>query len=325
MKYLFVWIFLVTISFSNENFEKHLVSELRAEVYAQNLLDGGYDEDLQSFLSQALKKYPENEDMLMYNATSLYHLKKLQESKKYFKKALKVNPANEQASDFIEKIEDQESSQENKVLEKLIEYLSDKGLDFLMIFLAFLGGEIIAKKYTQCSKYTFLVSVAKYRNRKDLASSYLERIKFSVSNCCASKTIISICSFLEVLIAFTIVIALLIVWLMIEFLSGFTMLLSEPIALLSSHTLWTHSAQIFFLLLFFTIFIKFVAYLQSFEDDESLYILEVVEQLEQLYDNKEYILLQKAISKIKENKEELNLIISKINGDFKEYIIKNAS
>lgn len=318
MKTFIVLFFILIVNLSaNTSLEKHLKSEIRAEVYAQNLIEGGYNTKAHTFIEKALLKYKKNEALLMFNATSLYHLKKLQEAKNYFKLTLEVNPSNEQASKFIELINAQENSKQNHVISNVIDYLSDKGLDFIMIFLAFLGGEIIAKKYTKCSKNTITLAIEKYKNRKKL-SLKKGRISFAFKHMISN--IFSFCTVLETLVILTIVIALLIVLLMTEFLSGFTFFVSESFTTLSETSIWEHTGIMFFALLFITLVLRFIMIVLEYEDNKELYLIEVVEQLERLFANKSYVLLYKALEKL--NEEDLQQFEKYLSLEFKEYYSK---
>ena len=70
-----------------------------------------------------------------------------------------------------ELIQEQEDALENKDVESLLGFIQDKGLDFLMIFLAFLGGEIIAKRYNMCQNSSIYIMANHFIQRKSLTNS----------------------------------------------------------------------------------------------------------------------------------------------------------
>lgn len=283
---------ILTLTFSllcaDASFEKALSSEIKAEVYAQNLLDGGYEKETNEFLIQALERYPENATLLMFRGTALFNLKDLENAKKYFMMVLDKDSTNEQASKFIGLIEDQEEAKENKAVGNLIEYLSDKGLDFIMIFLAILGGEIIARKYNQCSSYETGSIIEKFKKRQLLSKKVISRVSFSLKQCCLIRGVFTFCFLLEILVTLTIIFALLIVWLMIEFLFEITIFLSESIDTLTSDAIWNHSIDSFIWLTVITLLLRFVMKISEYDNKELTYVIELAEHIEKLYTGQSY-------------------------------------
>ena len=287
-KLLFIILFLFSFVQADAAFDKALSSELRAEVYAQNLLDGGYEKEADEFLVKALDSYPENVTLLMFRGTALFNLKDLESAKKYFMMVLEKDFTNEQASEFIGLIEGQEEAKENKAVSSLIEYLSDKGLDFVMIFLAFLGGEIIARKYNTCTTHETMSAIRKFLQRQELSKSFTSRITFSLQQCCFSRAMFSFCSLLEILVTLTIVFALMIVWLMVEFLFEITVFLDESLNTLTSDAIWSHSVGLFLWLGVITLVLRFLMKMTEYNNKEEKYVIELSEHIEKLYTNQSY-------------------------------------
>jgi tetratricopeptide (TPR) repeat protein len=298
--------FLVADGVSN----KALSSEVRTEVYAQNLLDGGYDKKADDFLIQALDSYPGNVTLLMFRGTALFNLKYLENAKKYFMLVLEKDPTNEQASNFISLIEHQEKAKKNKAVGNLIEYLNDAGLDFLMIFLAFLGGRIIDRKYDACTAHETIFVIKKFHNRQILSKNILYRMFFSLKECCFTQRRLNFCTLLEALVTLTIVIALLVVWLFLEFLFEITLFLNESIHTLTSNAIWSHTVDSFIVLGIITLILRFWMKVGLFHDKEENYIIELAEDLEKLYTEQSYGYLY----------ETLELLSSKDYEDLKPYI-----
>ena len=292
LKLLFLLLSLTILVFADEaKMLKALNSEIRSEVYAQNLVDGGYYEDAQTFLITAREKYPESAALLMFSGRTAYELNNLEEAKKFYVRSLQLEPNNEQATEFVKLIEQQEEAKENKSLSQLFEYLSDKGLDFLMIFLAFLGGEIIAKKYARCTTDEVLYSVQTYFNREKLASSYVQRLLFLLAPYRNPTKFISFCTFLNMIVVFTIAAAVLIVWLMIELVAEVTIFLPDSLTLLTTEQLWSHTLYSLLVFIVLTLTAQRVMELLDFEDKESRYELATAELLQKLALDHEYVQL----------------------------------
>ncbi|MBF0266592.1 MAG: hypothetical protein HQL46_15120 [Gammaproteobacteria bacterium] len=138
-------------SYASFDYNKYLKSETRAQVKLQKLVEdaGDYPEAVK-FGKMGYKKYNSNIFIMSYYAKAMYLNGDLDNSKIIFMKVLSKEPSNDIASEFIKKIEEQEAAKTNKDLEETLGYLSDKGLDFLMIFLGFLGAEVLAKRYAKC-------------------------------------------------------------------------------------------------------------------------------------------------------------------------------
>jgi len=295
---ILVILLLLTTLYSETTIDKNLSTPERAEVHIENLVDGGYYDEANIFLDEALKHYPNDIILLMNKGTALFNLKDLEGARKYFVLVLEKDPRNELASDFIELIEEQEEAKENKAVGGLVDYLSDSGLDFLMIFLAFLGGEIIARKYSVCTSNETVSIINKFKDRKKLSTSLKSRISFSFSECCLRKDVISFCSFLEILVTFTIVITLLIAFLLTEFVFNITLFISEPLLTLTENILWEHILYTFIVMIVITIFFRFSMKISSYDDNEEQYTIGIAEHLEKLYTSQEYKRLYAALESV---------------------------
>ena len=298
---ILVSLLLLTTLFSDTISPVNLSSSTRAEVHVQDLVDGGYYDEANTFLDVALKKYIDNITLLMNKGTVLFNLKDLEGAKKYFVLVLEKDPRNELASEFIVLIEEQEDAKENKTVHGLVDYLSSSGLDFLMIFLAFLGGEIIARKYSKCTSNETMSIINTFKERKGLSSSLSSRIYFSFRECCLSKKVVSFCSFLEILVTFTIVITLLIAFLLTEFVFNITLFISEPLLTLTEAGLWEHISYTFVVMIVITILFRFSMKILSYDNNEEQYTIGIAEHLEKLYTSQEYKRLYAALEFISIN------------------------
>ena len=287
-KIILILLILTSAVLGETSIDKALSSKIRAEVYAQNLVDGGYNKEAKSFLTAALKHYSQDETLLMFMGTTLYNMHDLQKSKEYFLLVLAKNSTNEQASEFIKLIEEQEDAKENKAVANIIDYLNDKGLDFLMIFFAFLGSEVIARKYNQCNLDDPLEVIEKYHIRHLLSKQLSQRIVFSLKHCCFTKSFFSLCSFIELLVTMTIVFAALIVWLFIEFAFEITLFFNESLLTLSIHEIEEHIFYSFITLSIIILILRLWMKINNYDSDIEKYKIELGGQIEKLFTEQDY-------------------------------------
>jgi len=290
MRFVFILLLLLNahLLLADTEADRALTSKMRAEIYAQELTDAGEYEKAGLFLEQAIGRYPDSDTLLMFKGTSHFYLKELDEAKKYFRLVLEIDPRNEQASKFIKTIEEQEAAKENEAVGKLLNYLNDKGFDFLMIFLAFLGGEIIARRYNECGASESGALLAAFKARGSLARSLRARAVYTVSRCCLSRNVLTFCFFLEVLVSVIIAVTLLIVWLLAEFLFGITLFLEESLPTLSAEAIWHHVFVMFAVMMAVTLLLRLWTKVRGFESRPERYALALVAHLETLYDERAY-------------------------------------
>lgn len=300
MRFVVLLFFIFQILLYAEFDEKQaLEAQIKSEVYAQEYLyQRGYYKETIAFVDKALKQYPDSVALLFAKSSAYYELKDLENAKKYGLLSMEKAPNDEIIASFIRKIEEQENAKENKAIKEALNYLSDKGFDFLSIFLAFLGGEIISKKYNSCNQHRVIYDIKKTILRRELSKRKSARIKFIFNYFFNNRKVFSFCSFLEVVINLMIVIALLITFLMIELLTGWTFLLDDSLATASTDALIWHSIVIALFLTIITLLIRFFSKIESFADDDEIYIIEMAEQLEKLYEAKEYAQLHHALQKL---------------------------
>ena len=271
---------ILFLSFNTYASDKYLKSELKSEVHAQNLYEGGYYKKAKKFLEKARTKYPESEALWSFSASVAYELKDFETAKIYFIKTLELNPKNEQASHFKEIIQKQESASENKVLEDLFKYLNDKGIDFLSIFLAFLGGEIIARKYSKCRSLDERNIVKQFKNKEKLSNSLSYRIGFTFKN--YINTNFTFCSFLQFIILFLISCSVLIFFLLFELLVGVSLFTSIELSHMNVSDLWEYIFKIFVFTTTFTIIFQIAMYLNHLKYSSTKVDIELAQYLEEL-------------------------------------------
>ena len=286
------------------DFDKYLKSETRAQIKIQKLVDdeGDYKKALK-FGQLALDKYKENLFVMSYHAKAMYLTGDLENSKIVFMKVLSLDPTNDIAAEFIQKIEEQEAAQTNKDLEDTLGYLSDKGLDFLMIFLGFLGAEVLAKRYTRCennnSKKIIEGFIIVHKNGKN-------KQMFIIQNYFLEVLKNPICFILQFIIIVTIAAAITIVFNWIELMGYFSFTLTdEKLKIINSHELWIHFVWslsiIVFLMILFTV-IKTLL-------EENVSQLDVANELQTLALDNDFELLKESIDSLVVNDIDINEIL----------------
>ena len=331
MRYIFLLISLQVLLFglSEQKIKKELSSQTRAEVFLQNKIEGGYYQDAEVFFQNAQKKYSKDSELLRWGGELYLQTNNLDKAKRYFVESLALDPSNEICSTKIQQIEAQKKAQENKDVGKLLDILWDKGLDFLMIFLAFLGGEIIGKRYHSCQHDTVNQIAEYYLHRKMLASNTAYRLKFLASQYLSQK-FFSFCFILNFLVITVITITLLITWLFIEFTYDINWFLESPLLTLNADEIAQH-IYIFFTLFFVLSLIgrAIIGYLQL-PREEKLYELIFVENLDRLMNETAYVKLYEIFlfvfnkSPDTSNKKEIEALLDNYSQsnteDFKKFI-----
>lgn len=289
MRYIFLLISLQLLLFalSEQKIQKELSSQTRAEVFLQNKIEGGYYKDAEKFFQSAHKKYDRDSELLRWGGELYLQTNKLDKAKRYFVESLALDPSNEICSTKIEQIEAQEKAQENKDVGKLLSILWDKGLDFLMIFLAFLGGEIIGKRYHSCQHDTVNEIAEYYLHRKMLASNASYRLKFLVSQYLSQK-FFSFCFILKFLVITVITMTLLITWLFIEFSYDINIFLESPLLTLNADEIAQHIYVFFTLFFILSLIVRAIITYLQFPKEEKLYELIFVENLDRLINEAAY-------------------------------------
>jgi len=307
---------LTLLASEHKDYSKYLKSQMRAEVYAQNLLDGGYYKEAKVFLKLARKKYTDDDELLMYSGTTHYNLDELDAAKKDFMLVLQNDSNNEIAADFIAKIEEQQAAQENKVVTDLFDYLIDKGLDFLMIFLAFLGGEIIAKKYHNCNTFGVSQSIQNYFNKEKLKSSKIFRLFYIFKSCCLSRRFLTMCTFLDTLIIFTISSAMLIVWLIIEITFDVEWFLPDALLTIDDVTMHAHIFNTFIVLTILTLIMQYIGAVEDISENDDDYTIEIAQQFQRLIAEQEMLKLHTTLGKLINHKNFTPQVIEDILAKF---------
>ena len=290
---------LLILSFSNLSafdYDKYLKSETRAKIKTQKLVDdaGDYIEAIK-FSQKALELYPNSVMIQQYRAKAFYLSNDLEDAKTLFMHILEIDPTNDIAADFISKIEGQEEAQKNKDLEEVLEYLADKGLDFLLIFLGFLGAEVLAKRFNNCENHTYLKTIDHYINHYNLpaADNLLNRIFYMLRE--YSGGFFTLCNFLSIIIIITISIAVTIFFTWLEFIGYINLLVTEEqLKTIASNELWTKFIVVMIVVSIIIVFVKVVKILSAPKETE----LDVADTLQELAINNEFTLLRQNVQKL---------------------------
>ena len=203
-------------------------------IKASKLIEQGYDKKALVILNKILKTHPHNDNLLTLKAQALKDLKKLDEAKIILQKALAINPENKKALALVENIKNIENNIANKVLEDTLNWISDKGVDFLFIFLGFLGGELLNVAYQNCNKLKEQRLILNYTGKKEFTLKSIN------------------CIFIDFLIYLTVAFAFTIPFLLVE-------LFIEPpyLKYITEQGLVIHISIVFFIFLLFIFIYNF--------------------------------------------------------------------
>lgn len=202
--FIFIFITFLTISFSKEikDIDNVLKSKNKSIVYVQELyVAGEYDKAIE-ISKKALILYPKNLALLKLKAKSNYELHNLENARIDFVKVLDMNPTDDNAQEAISKIDIQESAKTNKSLDTITGFLADKGFSLLMIFLGFLGAEIISKKYSKCKSHLVKNEIFYFIKLQE-KSSFLTKLNMVFFK--NINSLLSTCKVLSIIIFMTII------------------------------------------------------------------------------------------------------------------------
>jgi len=319
MRHLFLLFFSFSLLFSwnQAKVDKSLTSLDRSQIYAQNLIKKGWFDDADKFLLLARKKYINDFELLYWSGELYLEKGKLDKSEKYFRQALTLNPNHENSKDKIELISEQNSAKENKDVGTILDILSDKGLDFIMIFLAFLGSEIIAKRYNDCQNGAVYISANHYIHRYKLMKGTLERLLY-IREHFVPKSFSFICGFIHTLIVITVAISILIPFLFLEFQFGLTWVLSESLLTMDIIAIESHVFVWFLITFSFTVFYIQWSSFKNLTKQPQEYAIALIEELDALFENNAYRDIVKVLVHLKDNKikkDEVSELLSKYSAN----------
>jgi hypothetical protein len=297
-------------SYDLQKAEKSLLSLNRAEVYAARLVQRNELDDASRFIKEARKKYKNSFQLLYWNGELYLEKGELDLAEKYFRQALVLKKNNKLAKQKIEYIQEQKEAKENSNVADLMAIVNDKGLDFLMIFLAFLGSEIIAKRYNICQNSSIYTIKQHYLNRELLASSWRKRFLFTIKNI-RPKKFAFLCLFINFLVLSTISISLLIPILFAEFHWSITLVLSEPLLTMDADAIESHVRYMFTILLIISFVGVHISKFLSLPKQSKIYEIKFVEELDALLDRSSYSDIYEVLSDIRSHttKEELEVLL----------------
>lgn len=294
MRYLVVLLFSFTLLFGITGAEKHLSSKDRASSHLENLIFDGEFDKAEEFAKLANEKYEGSADLLCWTGKVYFEKKDLDTAKFYFLQALDINPTHDMAKMQQELIQEQEDALENKDVESLLGFIQDKGLDFLMIFLAFLGGEIIAKRYNMCQNSSIYIMANHFIQRKSLTNSGYSRIAL-ILNQYKNQNIGSFCFIINLLVIITITIAIMIFWLFTVFHYELNSLVYGNILTINAEGIEFYLGIVFIGSLIVTIFGRALMRYSSLPKDEILYKIEFVEEIDALLERGAYTDIYKVL------------------------------
>jgi tetratricopeptide (TPR) repeat protein len=298
-KIAIILLFLFSFSFA-QNFDKYLKSERRASIGLQKLVDneGDYKKAVE-FSKLAIKKYPKSIMIRQYRAKALYLTKNLDEAKILFIKILEEDPTNDIAADFIKKIEKQEEAHKNKDLEDILEYIADKGLDFLLIFLGFLGAEVLAKRFNSCYSGNYISVVKRYVYYYNIENpGYLDKLVFITKNYFRPSNFISMCNFLSIIVLLIMSTSFTLGYYWLEIQGYVNIFISEEsLKTISGSDLGYNYLVLWVIFSILMVAFKtFVLLLNDFETKE-----DVADTLQELFENGEYSTFRHRLSLLNDN------------------------
>ena len=136
--------------------EKALKSFKRAGITAEKWIDAGEIDAANRLLGRAVVQFPNNDYLLVLRGQALFAVKKIDESEEVLRQALNINPQNQKAGDYIEKIRSIREKQTSTGAQEWMAIAKDKIGDFVVLVIGiWLGTTLntIASKFNQWRSY----------------------------------------------------------------------------------------------------------------------------------------------------------------------------
>ena len=128
------------------------IQEVKLFQEASILADKGESHQALKKVNILIKINPKNVNYWVLKGQILKDLKRYEEAKILLKKALEKKPDDEKIRKLLSDIEEIENMSKNDVVKKALNWLNDKGVDLLFMFLGVLGGELLIGAFTECKK-----------------------------------------------------------------------------------------------------------------------------------------------------------------------------
>lgn len=282
---------------------------------------GMYDEAIM-MIEKGIEKYPNNDFLFSLLGRSYKGIKNIDKAELYFQKALSINPNNEFALAYMEETKKTKDLLKNDTQEKIYTFLEDKGIDLLFIFLGFLAGEIIATLILRCDKENWKLLIYKIKLKQEqklyiLNPKYLIKIgyKYIFGSACPLKTI---------LIYFTFLTTLVLIFLVYEVITEDDLLLNVK----TNQDFWKHIAEIsiyctlILIILWVTkiiishknqteVELKLLKLLHNmYKDEDIIELNNLIEAISDIYDKNHF---EHYITQYIINREEISFLLSKLN------------
>lgn len=243
-------------------------SEKYTFIKTNKLISQGYYKKAIKILNPVILEFNKNDNLLYLKGKALKELGELEQATLVLKKVLSINQDNIFARKLIDEIALIENAKQNNVVQATLEWLSDKGIDFLFIFFGILGGELLLKELAECEK----------KSNNNAIKRYVDSL---IDNALYRKHISIKCFFIDSLILLTTSIALVVVILLVEVLLNLQYLDD-----MTYDTMWIHVFIIFSCITLVQILIK------VFEKEEQLKVCDISDSLLEYLHNDELKLLR---------------------------------
>lgn len=214
MKKILLILLTLTIVLLSANNDVIIENKKLLQIKSNELVNKGMYKDAIVLIEKGITKYPNNDYLIALLGRSYKGLKDIEKAGIHFQEALKINPNNKFALAYMEETKKTKQLLKNEIQEDIYSFLKDKGVDLLFIFLGFLAGEIIATLIFRCDKENWKLIIYKVQlGKKDklymFNLKYLIKIiyKYIFGSACPLKT---------VLLYFTFLITLVLIFLVIE-------------------------------------------------------------------------------------------------------------
>jgi len=160
---------------------KYMKSQTTAIVYAEKMIDGGQKQQASQLLVEAVKRFPDNDIINALYGQALYDSKQMNESEKYFMKALRLNAANIRAQKYINQIRDLRDSTVSKSDQEWAAIIKDKSADLIVFVLSIWLGTSIN------SFYCWMMTLYRWRQAKKSYEEqhYMELVRILESHVAA--------------------------------------------------------------------------------------------------------------------------------------------
>ena len=124
--------------------DREITSVRAAIVYSEDLIEGGEFEEAIAFLDRATQMFPEDDRLLTLYGQALYESKRIREAEEVFMRAMRLNPLNIVAKNYVDVIRGIKVARDSEQSQMFESVAWDKAGDVIVLAVGFFLGSMLS-------------------------------------------------------------------------------------------------------------------------------------------------------------------------------------